>query len=126
MYQEIDSYELFDIMKRKDINLIDIRDEYIYSSGTIGNAKNIPQNYLITNPNDYFDALSDVISEDYLNNNGNLSEQYHNDFDQQWSRMEEAYTNAGWTKGADGKWSKSNASNNNNNTQNNTNNNQNS
>lgn len=79
-----------------------------------------------TNPNDYFDALSDVISEDYLNNNGNLSEQYHNDFDQQWSRMEEAYTNAGWTKGADGKWSKSNASNNNNNTQNNTNNNQNS
>lgn len=53
MYQEIDSYELFDIMKRKDINLIDIRDEYIYSSGTIGNAKNIPQNYLITNPNDY-------------------------------------------------------------------------
>ena len=46
MYQEIDSYELLDIMKSKKINLIDIRDSYIYSLGTITGAKNIPLNYL--------------------------------------------------------------------------------
>lgn len=56
MYQEIDSYELKDIMKNKSINLVDIRDSYIYSFGTIKNAKNIPYNYLITNPGDYLDS----------------------------------------------------------------------
>lgn len=55
MYQEIDSYELLDITKKKNIELIDIRDSYIYSSGTIGNAKNIPLNYLLINPDDYLD-----------------------------------------------------------------------
>lgn len=56
MYQEIDSYELKNIMNSKNINLIDIRDSYIYSFGTIGDAKNIPFNYLMTNPNDYLDS----------------------------------------------------------------------
>lgn len=53
MYQEIDSYDLIDVMKKTNINLIDIRDSYIYSSGTIKTAKNIPFNFLLTNPNDY-------------------------------------------------------------------------
>ncbi len=53
MYQEIDSYELIDMMKKENLNLIDIRDSYISSSGTIANAKNIPLNFLITNPSDY-------------------------------------------------------------------------
>ena len=56
MYQEIDSYELIDVMSKENINLIDIRDSYIYSSGTIKNAKNIPLNYLLTNPRDYLNA----------------------------------------------------------------------
>lgn len=58
MYQEIDSYELLDIMKSEKINLIDIRDSYIYSLGTITGAKNIPLNYLLVNPNDYLDNSS--------------------------------------------------------------------
>ena len=53
MYQNINSLELIDVMKDEDINLIDIRDSYIYSSGTIKNAKNIPLNYLITNPENF-------------------------------------------------------------------------
>lgn len=55
MYREIDSYELIELIKKENIHLIDIRDSYIYSSGTIGNAKNIPLNYLLTNPDDYLE-----------------------------------------------------------------------
>lgn len=61
-----------------------------------------------TNPNDYFDALSDVFVEDYSKNNESLSEKYSRDFDTQWNRMEDAYKNAGWKKGSDGKWTKDN------------------
>lgn len=53
MYQEIDSYELNELLKTTNINLIDIRDSYEFSFGTIGNAKNIPFNYLMLNPSDY-------------------------------------------------------------------------
>lgn len=55
MYKEIDSYELNDILKDQDINLIDLRDKYIYSSGTIKNAKNIPSNYLLMDADSYLD-----------------------------------------------------------------------
>lgn len=56
MYKEIDSYSLRDLLnKDKNIHLIDIRDNYHYISGCIPNAKNIPTNYLITNPTDYLD-----------------------------------------------------------------------
>lgn len=55
MYQEVDSYELLDIMKENKINLIDIRDSYVYSKGTIEYARNIPLNYLLINPNDYLE-----------------------------------------------------------------------
>ncbi len=50
MYQEIDPNEL---INKTNINLIDIRDYYIYSSGTIKGARNIPYNFLFTNPEDY-------------------------------------------------------------------------
>lgn len=53
MYKEIDTYELIDLLNSKSVNLIDIRDNYIYSKGTIKNAKNIPTNSLITNPEIY-------------------------------------------------------------------------
>lgn len=34
-------------------NVIDIRDNYEYNLGSIPNAKNIPMNFLIMNPDDY-------------------------------------------------------------------------
>lgn len=55
MYKEIDSYQLKKILNQENVNLIDIRDNYLYSFGTIGNAKNIPVNFLITNPSNYLD-----------------------------------------------------------------------
>ena len=36
-----------------NINLIDIRDNYLYNIGKIPNSKNIPMNFLITNPYNY-------------------------------------------------------------------------
>ena len=53
MYKEIDTYDLIDIMNKKRINLVDIRDSYKFSLGTIKNAKNVPVNFLLTNPDDY-------------------------------------------------------------------------
>ncbi len=35
------------------INLIDIRDNYLFNIGSIPNAINIPMNLLITNPSNY-------------------------------------------------------------------------
>ena len=55
MYKEIDSYQLKKILNQENVNLIDIRDNYLYSFGTIGNAKNMPVNFLITNPSNYLD-----------------------------------------------------------------------
>lgn len=55
MEREIDTLELIELMKKEEINLIDIRDNYTYLNGTIKNAKNIPANYLITRPMDYLD-----------------------------------------------------------------------
>ena len=59
MNKQIDSYSLRRLLETKNINLIDIRPSYIYSSGTIGNSKNIPANYLMTNPTDYLDKTNE-------------------------------------------------------------------
>ena len=53
MYKEIDTYELIDLLHQKSIHLIDIRDNYKFSQGSIANAKNIPTNFLLTNPSEY-------------------------------------------------------------------------
>ena len=37
------------------INIIDIRDNYIYKIGNIPSSKNVPYGFLITNPEDYLD-----------------------------------------------------------------------
>ena len=36
-----------------NLNIIDIRDNYLYNLGAIPNAKNIPMNFLIMNPENY-------------------------------------------------------------------------
>ncbi len=38
-----------------NLNIIDIRDEYLYNIGNIPNSKNIPMNFLIMNPENYLD-----------------------------------------------------------------------
>lgn len=53
MYQEISSYQLDELLNNKTINLIDVRDPFLYNLGTISPAKNIPVNNLISNPNRY-------------------------------------------------------------------------
>ena len=35
------------------LNIIDIRDNFLFSIGNIPNSKNIPMNFLIMNPNNY-------------------------------------------------------------------------
>lgn len=35
------------------INIIDIRDNYLYKLGSIPTSKNIPMNFLLINPDDY-------------------------------------------------------------------------
>ena len=37
----------------ENLNLIDIRDNYLYNLGSIPYSKNIPMNFLIMNPNNY-------------------------------------------------------------------------
>lgn len=59
MYKEINSYELIELMSTHNINLIDIRDNYQFSLGSISGAKNIPTNYLLTNPSKYLNKKDD-------------------------------------------------------------------
>ena len=35
------------------LNIIDIRDNYLYNIGSIPHSKNIPMNFLIMNPDNY-------------------------------------------------------------------------
>lgn len=35
------------------LNIIDIRDQYMYNLGNIKNSRNIPMNFLIMNPENY-------------------------------------------------------------------------
>lgn len=53
MYKEISSYELKELLKKENIELIDIRDNYSYLNGTIKNAKNITYNQLLIDPKKY-------------------------------------------------------------------------
>lgn len=55
MCNKIDIYELKKLLYEKKLNLIDIRDNYSYLSGTIENAINISSNTLIENPSKYLD-----------------------------------------------------------------------
>jgi rhodanese-related sulfurtransferase len=41
------------INKLDDLNIIDIRDSYLYNIGKIPNSKNIPMNFLLMNPDNY-------------------------------------------------------------------------
>ena len=38
---------------KDNMNLIDIRDNYLFNLGNIPNSKNIPMNFLIMNPDNY-------------------------------------------------------------------------
>lgn len=50
---EIDCYELIELIKDNSINLIDIRDNYKFSQGSIKSAINIPADFLLMNPSEY-------------------------------------------------------------------------
>ena len=41
------------IVGNNNINIIDIRDNYLYNMGCIPGSRNIPMNFLITNPDNY-------------------------------------------------------------------------
>lgn len=61
MYKDIDSYQLKKILLKENVNLIDIRDNYKYSQGTISNAKNIPSTNLLINPNIYLNKEDNYV-----------------------------------------------------------------
>lgn len=42
-------------MKMPNVNIIDIRENYLYNVLRIKNSRNIPYQFLIINPNDYLD-----------------------------------------------------------------------
>ena len=41
------------IDRLNNLNIIDIRDSYLFNIGKIPNAKNIPMNFLLMNPENY-------------------------------------------------------------------------
>lgn len=41
------------VYKLDELNIIDIRDGYLYNLGNIPNSKNIPINFLLMNPENY-------------------------------------------------------------------------
>lgn len=51
MYPSIATSELKGLIGK--VSIIDIRDKYMYDLGCIPTAKNVPMNFLITNPDDY-------------------------------------------------------------------------
>ncbi|MCI8346664.1 MAG: rhodanese-like domain-containing protein [Bacilli bacterium] len=55
MIREIDTYQLIKLIEKEPINLIDIRDNYKFSEGSIFSARSIPSNFLLTNPDDYLE-----------------------------------------------------------------------
>lgn len=55
MIEEITTDQLIDLMKNKRIHLIDIRDNYSFSKGSIPNAKNIPSSILLANYDKYLE-----------------------------------------------------------------------
>ncbi|HPE14294.1 MAG TPA: rhodanese-like domain-containing protein [Bacilli bacterium] len=51
MFNNIEISELKKIIGR--VNIIDIRDNYIFKMGNIPTSKNIPMNFITTNPGEY-------------------------------------------------------------------------
>lgn len=51
MYESIDTNELKALIG--SVNIIDIRDNYLYRIGSVPTSKNIPVNFLIMNPGFY-------------------------------------------------------------------------
>ena len=49
--------------------------------------------------------MNDIFANEYLENDG-VSDEFNNSWEAQTKAMEESYKKAGWTKGSDGKWSK--------------------
>lgn len=47
------SIDIFDLMKISNPKIIDIRDSFKYSLGTIPGAVNVPYLFLVTNPGNY-------------------------------------------------------------------------
>ena len=56
MYKSISSDELKGLIGR--VNIIDIRDSYLFNNGSIPTSKNVPVNFLIFNPDNYLDKNS--------------------------------------------------------------------
>ena len=59
MYKSISADELKGLVGR--VNIIDIRDSYLFNNGNIPTSKNVPVNFLLFNPN-----LSDMRSNAFL------------------------------------------------------------
>ncbi len=55
MCNKINTNELKELLNTETLDLIDIRNNYSYLSGTIENAKNISSNSLIANPSKYLE-----------------------------------------------------------------------
>ena len=53
MYSNITTSDLKSLIGQ--INIIDIRDNYLFRLGNIPTAKNIPNNFLLTNPDNYLE-----------------------------------------------------------------------
>lgn len=53
MYSNISCEEIRGLIGK--IEIIDIRDNYLYKLGSIPTSKNIPVNFLLMNPNNYLD-----------------------------------------------------------------------
>ena len=51
MYKSISADELKGLVGR--VNIIDIRDSYLFNNGNIPTSKNVPVNFLLFNPDNY-------------------------------------------------------------------------
>ena len=51
MYKNITTDELKGLIGK--VNIIDIRDNYLYKNGSVPTSKNVPINFLLFNPSDY-------------------------------------------------------------------------
>lgn len=56
MFNNIEIFEIKRLIG--GVNIIDIRDNYIFKIGSIPTSKNIPMNFLLTNPHEYLDKLT--------------------------------------------------------------------
>ena len=56
MYSSIDAKDLKNLLG--SINIIDIRESYLYNLSNIPTSKNIPSNFLMSNPSQYLDKYN--------------------------------------------------------------------